>query len=57
MFELYRTRFRREWRWRFKASNGRIIFASSEGYRNRGDAIFSIGIARRSASAEIRDLK
>ena len=26
-----------EWRWRRTASNGRIVGASSEGYKNRGD--------------------
>ncbi|MCB1060174.1 MAG: DUF1508 domain-containing protein [Calditrichaeota bacterium] len=29
---------REEWRWRRTASNGEIIGASSEGYKNRADA-------------------
>lgn len=27
------------WRWRFVATNGRILAVSSEGYRARGDAL------------------
>ncbi len=27
-----------EWRWRIKATNGKIIAASSEGYENHSDA-------------------
>ena len=30
---------RGEWRWTRTAPNGRIVGASSEGYRNRSDAI------------------
>lgn len=33
-FEVYADK-RGEWRWRFAASNGRIICVSSEGYRTR----------------------
>ncbi len=36
-FELYRDR-RGEWRWRFRAGNGKIIAVSSEGYVHRYDA-------------------
>jgi hypothetical protein len=41
--EIYSTRtksslfLRKEWRWRITANNGKIIAASSEGYRNRKD--------------------
>lgn len=37
--EVYRTRVRRQWRWRYVARNGRIIATSSEGYHNRADCI------------------
>lgn len=40
--EIYKTRrwnLKTEWRWRIKADNGRIIGASSEGYRNKQDLI------------------
>lgn len=47
-FELYRSGLlRREWRWRFRAANGRIVFASSEGYQRKVDAYASIDIAKR----------
>ena len=35
--ELYRDG-RREWRWRLRASNGRILADSGEGYRRRRSA-------------------
>lgn len=38
MIEYYKTFWRKEWRWRIKASNGRIIASSSEGYKNKKDA-------------------
>ena len=31
-----------EWRWRIKATNGRIIGASTEGYKNKSDLINNI---------------
>lgn len=37
-FDLYRDN-KNEWRWRIKASNGKIIGDSGEGYKNRQDAI------------------
>lgn len=36
---VYRSRWRREWRWRATASNGRKMVSGGEGYRNRGDCI------------------
>lgn len=33
------TDARNEWRWRRVAANGRIVGASSEGYKNRTDCI------------------
>lgn len=35
-FEVYQDK-RGEWRWRRKASNGRIVGAASEGYNKRSD--------------------
>jgi len=53
-FEIYRSGIiRREWRWRYRAANGRIIFVSSEGYRDRRDLDRSITIAQRSGGAPI----
>ena len=31
----------REWRWRVRAKNGKIIGASSEGYKNRKDCVYN----------------
>ena len=36
---------RGEWRIRIRASNGRIIYASTEGYKNRIDAINAAKLA------------
>ncbi len=36
--EIYRDS-RREWRWRMKASNGRILADSGEGYRRKASAL------------------
>jgi uncharacterized protein YegP (UPF0339 family) len=36
--EIYRDA-RREWRWRLKASNGRILADSGEGYRRKSSAV------------------
>jgi len=36
-FEVYQDK-RGEWRWRRKASNGKIVGASSEGYKDKKDA-------------------
>jgi len=35
--EIYRDA-KREWRWRLRASNGRIVADSGEGYRRRAAA-------------------
>ena len=48
MIEEYKDK-KGEWRIRIRASNGRIIYASTEGYHNRKDAIH----AARLAAAEI----
>lgn len=34
-----------EWRWRFVATNGKIVADSAEGYRDRGDAIHGVELA------------
>ncbi|HYD37986.1 MAG TPA: DUF1508 domain-containing protein [Allosphingosinicella sp.] len=54
-YEIYRTRFRREWRWRLRAANGRILCASGEGFRNRGDCLANIDLVKRSAPAPVRE--
>jgi uncharacterized protein YegP (UPF0339 family) len=37
-WEFYQDK-QNDWRWRRKAVNGRIVGASSEGYRNRTDCV------------------
>jgi len=36
--EIYRDK-KREWRWRMRASNGRIVADGSEGYKRRASLI------------------
>ena len=36
--EIYRD-VKNEWRWRKKAPNGKIIGASTEGYKNKADCV------------------
>lgn len=49
-FELYAARrgvlLRKQWRWRLRAGNNRIIAVSGEGYNNRSDAAHAIGLVR-----------
>jgi len=40
--QIYRDG-RREWRWRLRASNGRIVADSSEGYRRRASVYEAVG--------------
>lgn len=44
MIEFYRDR-RREWRWRIRATNHRIVAVASEGYRDRKEAVEGAVIA------------
>ena len=37
-FEYYKDAYN-QWRWRFKANNGKIIAISSEAYHNKQDCI------------------
>ncbi|HEV57109.1 MAG TPA: DUF1508 domain-containing protein [Phycisphaerales bacterium] len=51
--ELYRDA-RREWRWRLRAPNGRIVADSGEGYRRRAAALRAIERVRRMFAGEVR---
>lgn len=44
---------RREWRWRLKATNGRTIADSGEGYINKQDCINAIYLVKGSTNAPI----
>jgi uncharacterized protein YegP (UPF0339 family) len=42
--EVYKTRILRQWRWRLKAGNNKVIIASTESYKNRIDCMYNISI-------------
>jgi len=44
---------RGEWRWKFKASNGKTIAQSSEGYKNKQDCENGIRLVKDSTDAPI----
>ena len=46
---------RRQWRWRYRAANGRVI-ASGEAYRHRSDCVHAIGLLQTSQHSPIREL-
>lgn len=53
-YHLYRDTAN-QWRWRYVASNGRIIAASSESYINKADALHSIALMKNSGNSPIRE--
>jgi uncharacterized protein YegP (UPF0339 family) len=54
-FEVYRDTTS-QYRWRFVASNGRIIAVSSESYWNKADCLASIVLVKQEApTAPVRD--
>ena len=44
-FEFYKDK-RDEWRWRYRAKNGKIIATSSEGYKNKSDCLKGIDLVK-----------
>ena len=44
-----------QFRWRFKAANGKIIAASSESYLKKADCQHGIDLVKGSASAPVHD--
>lgn len=46
---------KKEWRSRFVASNGRILFMSSESYRTKGDMTEAIDILEKTARDNINN--
>jgi len=44
----------RQWRWRLRAANGRIIADSGEAYHNRADCLAAIALVKRSAPTPVR---
>jgi uncharacterized protein YegP (UPF0339 family) len=50
--EIYRDG-RREWRWRLRAANGRIVADSGEGYRRRASVYRAIECVRALLSDDV----
>jgi uncharacterized protein YegP (UPF0339 family) len=46
-----------EWRWRLKASNGRILADSGEGYKTESECNADIDRVKASASAPVIEIK
>lgn len=42
-----------QWRWRYTASNGKIIGVSSESYWNKNDCLAAIGLMMASGNAKV----
>ena len=53
--ELYKTLWRKEWRWRIKAKNGRVIASASEGYKNKQDCLYNMNSTAQSLDAFIKE--
>lgn len=51
-YEIYQD-VAKEWRWRFKAKNGRIVADSAEGYKNRDDCYHAIDLIRQCVDGEL----
>ena len=54
-YEIYKD-VQGYWRWRLKASNGRIIADSGEGYWNKQDCLAGIGLVKQSSATQIYQL-
>lgn len=51
-FEIYRTS-NKQWRWRLRASNGKLIANAGESYRRKIDCMRAIRLVRQSDLAEL----
>lgn len=45
----------KEWRWRLRAANNRIIATSGEGYVNRQDCYHAIQLVKSSSAAPVQE--
>ena len=45
-FEVYKDKAE-EWRWRFRASNSKIIADSGEGYKEKDDCLHGIELVKK----------
>lgn len=53
-YEMRQHWLSRQWRWRFVASNGRVIAISSEGYWNRIECLQGITLLKNSGNAPVK---
>lgn len=44
-----------EWRWHLRASNGRIVADSGQGYNDRADCLHGIELVKSSSNAPVED--
>lgn len=44
-FEVFRTRHK-QWRWRLRAKNGKLIATAGESFRRKCDCLASVGLVR-----------
>lgn len=54
MTYIYYQDAKGEWRWRLKASNGRILADSGEGYNNLSDCLENIDRIKNSSDAPVK---
>jgi uncharacterized protein len=54
MTYMYYADARGEWRWRLKASNGRVLADSGEGYVNLSDCLEAIDLVKESKDAPVK---
>lgn len=45
-YETYRSRHNKQWRWRLRARNNKIIAAAGESYHNEADCIHGINLVK-----------
>jgi uncharacterized protein len=53
-YQVYKDRAN-YWRWRYIASNGKIIADSAEGYYNKSDCLNGIAIMKASGISPVRE--
>lgn len=56
LFAESRLLRRKQWRWRLKANNGRIIATSGEGYNNKADAIRMLEMVRGDRKIQVEEV-
>ena len=54
-FEIYQDH-NKQWRWRLRATNGRIIAVASESYIEKGDCEHGIELVKGSANAPVEQV-